>query len=46
MDLRIGVVGHTLMQAKIRHKASPSNPTNRDDDFDLDDDEESFSFSK
>lgn len=48
MDLRIGVVGHTLMQAKIRHKVSPSGPAQNDDDpdFDLDDDDASFSFNK
>lgn len=49
MDLRIGVVGHTLMQAKIRHKASPSGgvAAGRDDDVDFDiDDDDDLSFNK
>lgn len=39
MDLRIGVVGHTLMQAKVKHKTGDDAEASRDADFDADDDD-------
>lgn len=42
MELRIGVVGHTLMQSKLRSKPADDALRDESTDFDISDNEESF----